>query len=128
MSGRTRCLGGHRRPAVPVACRGSPGGSDVSVERAHGGRARIASEEDSMSTLRVHNFSVSLDGYAAGPHQGLDDPLGVGGEGLHEWVFETRGGRQMTGQEGGETGVDHDFFEAGFANLGATIMGRNMFG
>jgi dihydrofolate reductase len=76
----------------------------------------------------VHNFSVSLDGYAAGPRQSVEDPLGVGGEQLHEWVFRTAAGKRMGGEGGGSTGVDNDFVEAGQEGIGATIMGRNMFG
>ena len=81
-----------------------------------------------MAKLRVHNFAISVDGYGAGPDQRLEDPLGAGGPRLHEWVFETRTGREMIGADGGETGVDDDFVAAGFAGIGATIMGRNMFG
>src|SRR6185312_14405701 len=82
----------------------------------------------SMSKLRVQSFSVSLDGYGAGPRQSLTTPMGEGGMGLHEWVFATRTGRQMFGQDGGETGVDDDFVARGFENLGAWILGRNMLG
>jgi dihydrofolate reductase len=78
--------------------------------------------------LRVHNFSVSLDGYAAGPDQSRETPLGVGGEELHNWMFETRTWHEMSGEEGGEEGVDDRFAAAGEVGLGATIMGRNMFG
>ena len=81
-----------------------------------------------MAKLRVHCFSTSADGYAAGPDQSLDAPLGVRGTELHEWVFETRTGREMIGQVGGTTGVDDDFTALGFEGIGATIMGRNMFG
>ncbi len=81
-----------------------------------------------MTKLRVHDFAVSLDGFGAGPDQSIDHPLGVGGERMHEWIFETRTGRAMIGEDGGETGVDDDFVGAGFDGLGATIMGRNMFG
>jgi dihydrofolate reductase len=82
-----------------------------------------------MPKVRVHNFAMSLDGYAAGPDQGRDNPLGVGGTGLHEWVFKTRSGRRMLGMdEGGEEGVDDDFVAQGDIGIGATIMGRNMFG
>ncbi len=81
-----------------------------------------------MPRLRVHNFSISLDGYGAGPDQSVDDPLGVGGRRLHEWVFETRGGRQMLGEDGGDEGIDNEFWALGDAGIGATIMGRNMFG
>jgi dihydrofolate reductase len=71
---------------------------------------------------------MSVDGYVAGPDQSLEHPLGVGGPRLHEWMFATRTGRQMIGGEGGETGVDDDFVARGFAGIGATVMGRNMFG
>ena len=81
-----------------------------------------------MPKLRVHAFSISLDGYGAGPKQDRDDPLGVGGEALHEWFVATRTFRQMSGKEGGTTGVDDDFAARGFSNIGAWIMGRNMFG
>ena len=81
-----------------------------------------------MPKLRVHAFSISLDGYGAGPKQDRHDPLGVGGEALHEWVVATRTFRQMSGKEGGTTGVDDDFAARGFNNIGAWIMGRNMFG
>jgi len=81
-----------------------------------------------MGKLRVHNLSISIDGYAAGPNQSLDNPLGVGGPGLHEWVFKTRTGRRMLGEEGGDEGLDDQFLERGDAGIGATIMGRNMFG
>jgi dihydrofolate reductase len=78
--------------------------------------------------LRVHNLAMSLDGYVAGPAQSVDDPLGEGGERLHEWVFETRFGRAMLGEPGGADGIDDDFLRAGVDGIGATVMGRNMFG
>jgi dihydrofolate reductase len=81
-----------------------------------------------MSKLRVHNFAISVDGYGAGPLQSLDNPLGVGGPRLHEWVFATRYGRRMIGEQGGEEGIDERFMIAGDTGIGATIMGRNMFG
>jgi dihydrofolate reductase len=81
-----------------------------------------------MSKLRVSSFSVSLDGYGAGPDQSLDNPLGVGGMALHEWAFATRTFRAMFEQDGGDTGIDDDFAARGFANVGAWILGRNMFG
>jgi dihydrofolate reductase len=81
-----------------------------------------------MSKLSVRCFSISLDGYGAGPHQDLANPIGVGGKALHEWMFGTRTFRQMLGQEGGATGVDDDFVARGFENIGAWIIGRNMFG
>ncbi|MGW4122781.1 dihydrofolate reductase family protein [Nocardia sp. NPDC004711] len=81
-----------------------------------------------MPKLRVHNFAVSLDGFAAGPDQGPDAPLGIGGERLHDWVFRTRYGREMIGESGGDPGADNDLLGAGDHGIGATIMGRNMFG
>jgi dihydrofolate reductase len=81
-----------------------------------------------MPKLRVHGFSISLDGYGAGPGQDLANPQGVGGMAMHKWAFATRTFRQMFGQDGGATGVDDDFAARGFENVGAWIMGRNMFG
>jgi dihydrofolate reductase len=81
-----------------------------------------------MPKLRVHAFSISLDGYGAGPSQDLDNPLGAGGMALHEWVFATRTFRRMFGLEGGTTGIDDDFAARGLDNIGAWIIGRNMFG
>lgn len=81
-----------------------------------------------MSKLRVHCFTLSLDGYGAGPHQSREAPLGRGAMALHEWMFATRTARKMFGQEGGETGVDDDFTARGFENVGAWVLGRNMFG
>jgi len=81
-----------------------------------------------MPKLRVHGFTISLDGYGAGPDQDIDKPLGVGGMRLHKWLLATRTFKQMFGQEGGTTGVDNDFAERGFDNVGAWILGRNMFG
>ena len=81
-----------------------------------------------MSKLRVQSFGVSIDGFAAGPNQDLQNPLGVRGPELMEWFFHTRLWRAMHQQDGGETGVDHAMAEQGFANIGAWILGRNMFG
>lgn len=81
-----------------------------------------------MSKLRVHCFSVSIDGYAAGPHQDLEHPLGVGGPALMQWFFPTRLWQRHQGQDGGEAGVDNEIAEQGFAGIGAWILGRNMFG
>ena len=81
-----------------------------------------------MPKLRVHNFAISLDGYGAGPNQDLDNPLGAGGLALHDWVFPTRTFQRMQGNEGGERGIDDDFMARGFTNIGAWILGRNMFG
>ena len=81
-----------------------------------------------MTKLRVRIFTISIDGYGAGPDQSLDNPLGVGGRTLHPWLVATRTFQQMHGGEGGTTGVDNDFAARGFVNVGAWIMGRNMFG
>jgi dihydrofolate reductase len=81
-----------------------------------------------MTKLRIHGFSVSLDGYAAGPGQDLDHPLGVGGTQLHEWVYPTRTFQAMFGSGDGTIGIDDDFAARGFEGIGAWILGRNMFG
>jgi dihydrofolate reductase len=81
-----------------------------------------------MSKVRVQSFGVSLDGYGAGPRQDLDNPLGVGGVRIMEWFFPTRVWQQMHGNGGGETGVDDRAAAKGFDNIGAWILGRNMFG
>ena len=81
-----------------------------------------------MSKLRVHGFSISLDGFGAGPNQDLANPLGVGGRAVHTWFFPTRTFQQMIGNPEGTTGVDEDFAQRGFRGIGASILGRNMFG
>jgi dihydrofolate reductase len=81
-----------------------------------------------MPKLRVHNFAISLDGYGAGPNQDRSEPLGAGGEALHNWFVTTRTFRQMSGKDDGTTGIDDDFAARTFINVGACIMGRNMFG
>lgn len=81
-----------------------------------------------MSKLRVHCFSVSLDGFGAGPDQDENNPLGVGGMAIHDWMFPTRTFQAMIGKGGGTTGVDDQFAARGFENIGASILGRNMFG
>jgi len=90
----------------------------------------ISQEEDehSMAIVRVNSFAISLDGYGAGPHQSLETPLGIGGPRLFEWFFSTRTWKQMHGQEGGSTGVDDEWAQRGMENVGAWILGRNMFG
>jgi len=82
-----------------------------------------------MSKLRVACFAVSLDGFGAGPDQSLENPLGVGGMGLHQWFFPTRTFQRMVlgKEEGTIGGVDDDFARRGTENLGAWILGRNMF-
>lgn len=82
-----------------------------------------------MTRVRVETFTISLDGYGAGRKQDLDNPLGVGGRDLHQWLFPTRTfQRALFGKDGGTAGVDDDFAARGFRNLGAWILGRNMFG
>jgi len=81
-----------------------------------------------MTKLVVRSLAVSLDGYAAGPDQSLENPLGVRGPELMQWFFPTRTWRAMQGGEGGETGVDDEIAQQGFAEVGAWILGRNMFG
>ena len=81
-----------------------------------------------MPRLRVHNISVSIDGYAAGPNQSLEHPLGEGGPELHRWALATRTLRKMFGMDGGDEGVDDRIAAEGHAGIGATIIGRNMFG
>mgnify|MGYP000917977105 CR=1 FL=1 len=81
-----------------------------------------------MSRVRVESFGLSLDGYGAGPGQSLEQPLGAGGAALHEWLLPTRTAQRMVfGREGGSTGVDEEFAARGFDNIGAWILGRNMF-
>ena len=81
-----------------------------------------------MSKVRVQAFSLSIDGFGAGPRQSLNDPLGVGGTTLHRWMFPTRTFQQMVmGGEDGSTGVDDEFARRSFDNVGAWILGRNMF-
>jgi dihydrofolate reductase len=81
-----------------------------------------------MAKLRVQSFAVSLDGYGAGPKQSLENPLGVRGPELMQWFFPTRVWQRMYGKEQGDTGIDNAMAEQGFENIGAWILGRNMFG
>ena len=81
-----------------------------------------------MPKVRVNSFSISLDGFGAGPDQGVENPLGRGGESLHEWLFPTRTFQKMYGKGEGTTGIDERFAAQGMAGLGAWILGRNMFG
>ena len=81
-----------------------------------------------MTRVRVESFTISLDGYGAGPKQDIDNPLGVGGTDLHRWALPTRTfQRTLFGAEGGTTGIDEDFAARSFRNIGAWILGRNMF-
>lgn len=81
-----------------------------------------------MTRVRVEGFTISIDGYGAGPDQDLDHPLGVGGTDLHQWLIPTRTFQRAHGEGDGTTGVDDDFAARGFRNVGAWILGRNMFG
>jgi len=82
-----------------------------------------------VTRVRVESFTISLDGYGAGPNQDINNPLGVGGTDLHQWAFPTRTlQRELLGADGGATGIDEDFAARGFDNIGAWILGRNMFG
>ena len=81
-----------------------------------------------MAKVRVAGFSVSLDGYGAGPEQSIENPLGKRGMELHEWAFGTKTFRKMAGNAGGSDGVDEDYAARSMAGFGAFILGRNMFG
>ncbi len=81
-----------------------------------------------MSKLRVASFSLSIDGFGAGLNQSLENPLGAGGLALHEWIFATKTFQHIEGLDGGATGTDDEFVARGFRNVGAWILGRNMFG
>ena len=81
-----------------------------------------------MPKLRICSFSVSLDGFGAGPAQDLANPMGAGGMALHQWALATRTFQKKFGRDGGSTGVDDEFAKRGFDNVGAWILGRNMFG
>ena len=81
-----------------------------------------------MSRLRVQCFSISIDGYGAGPRQNLQNPIGVGGLAMMDWFRPTKMSQEMTGGSGGTTGIHDQLARRGFANVGAWILGRNMFG
>jgi len=81
-----------------------------------------------MGNVRTANISVSLDGYSAGPQQTHENPLGTGGERLHDWVVALGAWRKRHGKDGGEANASSAVVERWQANIGATIMGRNMFG
>jgi len=81
-----------------------------------------------MSKVKVKCFSISLDGYGAGPFQDRENPLGVRGTELHTWAFQTKAFQKMHGQGGGTEGIDNTMVEKSFENIGAWIIGRNMFG
>src|SRR5262245_56685635 len=101
----------HRRPAfTPVAFRLSREARMSSTRK--GARSIL------MTRLRVHSFSISLDGYGSGPGQSIDNPFGLGGLVLNDWRLPTQTFQQMVGGEGGETGIDDDFEQRGFAGIG----------
>jgi len=81
-----------------------------------------------MGKVKVLGFSVSLDGFGAGPNQDINNPIGVRGHEVHNWMFPTKSFHKMIGKEGGTGGTDNDLIENSFENVGAWIMGRNMFG
>jgi dihydrofolate reductase len=82
-----------------------------------------------MTRVRVESFTISLDGYGAGPSQSIDNPMGINGSDLHQWALPTRTFQHFVfGAEGGTEGIDEDFAARGFRDIGAWILGRNMFG
>src|SRR5262249_39110604 len=108
----------------PTLSRGSP-----TSERGRPGCLAATVKETAVSKLRVNAFSVSADGFGAGPDQSRDHPLGRGGEQLRQWSLPTRTfQREVLRRDGGTTGVDDDFAARSFEHLGAWILGRNMFG
>src|ERR1700691_3046344 len=84
--------------------------------------------EGTVTKGRVDSFSISIDGFGAGPDQHPEQPLGVGGHALHEWIFATKSGRTMIGESGGSEGVDDAMFRRNLEGAGSVLMGRNMFG
>ncbi len=106
-----------------------PKSSNINIKC--GGRESPAHIKESMSKVRVAAFSISIDGFGAGPRQDLNNPLGVRGRELHAWFFETDAFKKMHGQGSGSSGgsgIDNDFASRSFENVGAWILGRNMFG
>ncbi|MDR9760799.1 dihydrofolate reductase family protein [Rhizobium redzepovicii] len=81
-----------------------------------------------MSKVRVAGFSLSVDGFGAGPEQSMQDPLGKRGAEMFQWFFHTSTFRAMQGKDDGSQGIDEDYAARGMANFGAFILGRNMFG
>jgi dihydrofolate reductase len=81
-----------------------------------------------MSKVKALGFSVSMDGFGAGPNQSIDNPLGIRGMEVHNWMFPTKAFQKMIGKDGGTEGTDNALIENSFENVGAWIMGRNMFG
>lgn len=81
-----------------------------------------------MSKVKIAAFSISLDGFGAGPDQSMENPLGIRGEELHKWMYPTKMFQKMLGKDGGTEDIDNDFAIKSMKNIGAWIMGRNMFG
>ena len=113
------------RPMFDLRMNGS---TDVGCGYAHTSFEQVQWQRFVMSKLRVSCFSISIDGYGASAHQSLENPLGVGGEALHRWILGTATFREMCGETGGDAGADDQFVKRGFENIGAWILGRNMFG
>src|SRR5690606_6668370 len=111
--------------SISTACNIQPPAATVRVNRLR--TATTFPEEATVPKVRA-NISISLDGFVAGPNQSVENPLGENGERLHDWIFSTRAGRAMMGEEGGGTGIDNDLVATQEDGIGATIMGRNMFG
>jgi dihydrofolate reductase len=114
--------------AYEVAKRPPPSASDDSgaVVESYD-RSRLSGKEHAMGKFKV-SISMSLDGYVAGPDQSEKNPLGIGGEQLHEWVVPLRAFRESHGKQGGEVNASTPIAEEILGNVGAVIMGRNMFG
>jgi dihydrofolate reductase len=110
---------------VVVRGRGAPAADATNAEATHPDEEHL---ERIMPSVRASGLTISLDGFLAGPGQSLEAPLGIGGERLHEWAFATRSMRRLHGMEGGEEGVDDEWASRHDEGIGATIMGRNMFG
>lgn len=119
---------------VQCACfRSVVRGSSLAVRRSRRrGRCRrsrrLDSHPDFMPRLIVHSYTISLDGFGAGPNQSLAAPMGEGTSQLHDWLASTRFFHKMIGVDGGSTGYDNEVADASMANIGAFILGRNMFG
>jgi dihydrofolate reductase len=110
-----------------ASCRRRPLSSNV--RRHKPTSSPLVPPRNTMPKLRVESFTISLDGFGAGPDQDINNPLGVGGTSLHGWAIPTRTfQKNLFGNDRGETGVDEDFAARGFQNIGAWILGRNMFG
>ena len=103
-------------------------GDVIAVELDRRASRYCVGEESVMSKVRVLSFAMSIDGFSAGRNQDLEHPVGINGPELFEWFFQTKVWREMHGLDGGESGTDNDVAGNGFQNIGAWILGRNMFG